>query len=216
MRSPTRARLTFATLTCAAAVALVGCASSPTAPALAGGTASTSVSAAPSPTPTPTPSATTGPTPTTSVSSTPTTGGHGGTTTTGGVAKGPAAAAAQKAAQAFVAGDNVATRTGAYGARDEVTASSCAWCARKKSFVTAIYRGGGHIQGELFTKNTFTVTDPTKGVYTVVVNTTVSKYREVSGSGKVLDSHGDRTGLLVVHVSGSTLKVVFASWQPGS
>lgn len=105
---------------------------------------------------------------------------------------------------------------GAYGARDEVTASSCAWCARKKSFVTAIYRGGGHIQGELFTKNTFTVTDPTKGVYTVVVNTTVSKYREVSGSGKVLDSHGDRTGLLVVHVSGSTLKVVFASWQPGS
>jgi len=82
------------------------------------------------------------------------------------VAKGPAAAAAQKAAQAFVAGDNVATRTGAYGARDKVTASSCAWCARKKSFVTAIYRGGGHIEGELFTKNTFTVTGPTKGVYT--------------------------------------------------
>jgi len=110
----------------------------------------------------------------------------------------------------------VATKTGKYTARDKVTASSCAWCATNKAFVDKIYGGGGHVEGELFTKNAFTVTGPSKGVYTVIVNTTVSRYKEINGSGTVLDSRGDRDGLLVLQVSAGTSKVVEASWQPGA
>jgi len=78
------------------------------------------------------------------------------------VAKGKAADAAKKVAQAFVAGDNIATKTGKFSARDKVTAPSCTWCATKKTAVLKIYGGGGHVEGELFTKNTFTVTGPGK------------------------------------------------------
>lgn len=221
MRSPTRKRLTLAALTCAAAVALAACGTDTGAPPLAGSTASTSVSASSSPSassatpetpdPTPTPSATPSASPSPSPSSTK---GGGDTVTKGGPAKGKAAEAAKKVAQAFVAADNVSTRTGTFTARDKVTAPSCTWCATKRAFVRKIYAGGGHIDGELFTKNTFTVTGPSKGVYTVVVNSTVSKYKEIDGSGKLLDSRGDRDGLLVLQVGGS--KVVGASWQPTS
>ena len=212
MRSPTRARLTFAALACAVVVALAGCGSSADAPPLAAGTASTSSSPSPSPgasAASPTSAATPTPTPTK---------GNGGTTTTGGVAKGKAAEAAKKVAQAFIAGDNKATKTGKFGARDKVTSPSCTWCATKKTFVLDIYRGNGHIEGELFTKNTFTVTGPNKGIYAVVVNTTVSKYKEVDGSGKVHDSRGNRGGLLILRVgaNAATTKVVGATWQPGS
>lgn len=217
MRSPMRARLTFAALACAAVVTLAGCGSSADAPPLGNVTATASGSTPPSVSTSPTSPPTTSATPT--ASPTPTaTKGSGGTTTTGGVAKGKAADAAKKVAQAFVAGDNVATKTGTFTARDKVTSSACAWCATKKAAVLSLYRGGGHAEGELFTKNRFTVTGPSKGIYTVVVNTTVSKSKEIDGSGMVLDSHGNRDGLLILRVgeSGGTTKVVDATWQPGS
>jgi hypothetical protein len=213
MRSPTRTRLTFATLFCAGALALAACGTATDAPPLAGNTQSTSVSASPSPSASSTPTAT--PTRTASATPTPTaTKGGGDTVTKGGPAKGKSAEAAKKVAQAFVAADNAATRTGSFTARDKITGPSCAWCATKRSFVAKIYTGGGHIEGELFTKNTFTVTGPSRGVFTVVVNTTVSRYKEIDGAGKVTDSRGDRDGLLVLQVGGS--KVVGASWQPTS
>lgn len=214
MQSPTRARLALATLVCAAALALSGCGSS-AAPPIAGGPASTSASPTASPSTSPTPSATTAATPTASPSPSKTTR-NGATVTKGGSAKGAAADAAKKVAQAFVAANNVSMKTGTFAARDKVTASSCASCAMNRAFVNKIYTGGGHIDGELFTKNTFTVTGPKEGVYIVVVNTTVSRYKEIDGSGKVLDSRGDRDGLLALQVDGGTSKVVAASWQPGA
>jgi len=213
MRSPTRARLTFAALACAVVLALAGCGSSADAPPLAGGTVSTSSSPSPSP-------GASAASPTSTATPTPTaTKGNGGTTTTtGGVAKGKAAEAAKKVAQAFIAGDNEATKTGKFPARDKVTSPSCTWCATKKTFVLDIYRGNGHIEGELFTTNTFTVTGPNNRIYTVVVNTTVSKYKEIDGSGKVHDSRGNRGGLLILRVgaSGATTTVVGATWRPRS
>lgn len=213
MRSPTRARLTFAALTWGAPLTLAACGTSTDTPPLSGGTASPSGSASTSPSPsastspsiTPTASATPAPSPTKS---------DGKTVTKGGVATGKGADAARTVAQAFIAADNVSTKTGSFTARDKLTASSCTWCADKRAFVAKIYNAGGHIDGELFTKNTFTVTAPSTGVYTVVVDTTVSRYKEINGAGKVTDSHADRTGLLTLQVGGS--KVAAASWQPGS
>jgi hypothetical protein len=212
MRSSTPARLTFAALACAALATLGGCGSSAHAPPLAGGTASTSSSPSPSPGTSSTASPTTSATPT----ATPTPA-KGGTTTTGGVAKGKAADAAKKVAAAFIAGDNAATKTGTFSTRDKVTSPSCTWCATKKAAVLKIYRGGGHVEGELFTKNTFTATGPSKGIFTVVVNTTVSGYKELDGSGRVLDSGGNRRALLILRVgtTGGSPMVVDATWQPG-
>jgi hypothetical protein len=217
MRSLTRARLTFAALGCAAALTLAGCASSPAAPPLGGDNASTSASTSPSPSPSTTPSATTAPSPSASPTPTPTKR-TGATVTTGSAAKGKAAAAAKKVAQAFVAADNVSTKTGKFTARDKLTSAACTWCRRKKTFVHQIYAGGGHVEGELFTKSTYTITGPRQGVYTVVVNTTVSKYREIDGSGHVTDSHADRHGLLILRIagSGSASRVVAGIWQPGN
>lgn len=88
----------------------------------------------------------------------------------------------------------------------------------KKSAVLKLYSGGGHVEGELFTKNRYTVSGPSSGAFTVAVHTTVSKYREIDGSGRVLDSRGNRDGLLVLQIGtdGASPKVVGAVWQPAA
>jgi len=115
-----------------------------------------------------------------------------------------------------VTADNTATKTGRYAARDAVTSPRCSWCARKKRYVRGIYSGGGQIEGELFTKNSYTTTGSTDETYSVTVATTVSQYREVDGSGHVPDKRGDRKGLptLTVGLAGGSWKVVKAIWQP--
>ncbi len=175
---------------------------------------STSATAAPTATAEPSESATATATPKATASSKG--GGGSGGTVSRGEAKGAQAAAAITVAKAFVAGDNIATKTGSYKVRDKVTASACEWCAQKRAYVRKIYGGGGHITGELFTKNSYRVAGPSNGQYTVAVDTTVSKYREVDGSGDVIDTHGPRDGVLILHVESGGDKVVAGAWQPSS
>jgi len=136
----------------------------------------------------------------------------------GGGKAGPAASTIKKLTQQFLAADNHASKTGDYAARDKLTSPSCAWCAQKKAYVEKIYSGGGKVTGELFTHNHIDVQGPNSGKYFALITTTVSKYKEVDGNGRVIDSHGDRTGLLSLTYakSGSSWKVVEGSWSPNS
>jgi hypothetical protein len=212
MRSPTRKRLTLAALACAATVVLAACGTDTEAPPLGGSTASTSVSASPSPSassatsetpdPTPTPSAT--PSPSRSSSTRP--------------PAGPEVPVIKALVAAFITADNSATQTGNYTARDKLTTSACAWCSQKKTYITKIYRGGGKVTGELFTKNSVSVRGPVHGLYYATINTTVSKYTEVDGAGKTIDARGDRKGVLTLTAgrSGASWKVVGGLWQATS
>jgi len=161
-------------------------------------------------------SAASDPTPTASAAASPSASPSRSSST--GPSAGPDAAAIRALAAAFLAADNSATRTGDYATRDKLTTNACAWCTQKKAYVTKIYRGGGKVTGELFTKNSVSVRGPVRGLYYATINTTVSKYTEVDGSGKTIDARGDRKGVLTLTAaqSGGSWKVIGGLWQATS
>jgi hypothetical protein len=98
--------------------------------------------------------------------------------------------ATEAAAEAFIAdylaAQNKATGNGNFRAVDTMI-KSCSVCAESKEYITRAYRGGGGVEGGVFTRPTIEVAGQRDGRIQVSVHAVISAYETTDGSGKVVD-----------------------------